>query len=40
MKKSRFKEKELAAILKQAEGGRHVRDVCREHGISEATYYN
>ena len=40
MKKSRFKETEIFAILKQVEGGRHVRDVCREHGISEATYYN
>jgi putative transposase len=40
MKRSRFKETEIVAILKQVEGGRNVRDVCRERGISEATYYN
>ena len=40
MKKSRFKETEIVAILKQVEGGRNVRDVCREYGISETTYYN
>jgi len=28
------------AVLKQVEGGRTVKDVCREHGISENTYYN
>lgn len=40
MKRSRFKETEIVAILKQVEGGRNVRDVCREYGISETTYYN
>jgi putative transposase len=40
MKKSRFTEGQIVNILKQVEGGRNVRDVCREHGISETTYYN
>ena len=40
MKRSRFKETEIISILKQVEGGRNVRDVCREYGISETTYYN
>ena len=39
MKRSRFKETEIVSILKQVEGGRNVRDVCREYGISETTYY-
>lgn len=40
MKKSRFTEAQIVSILKQVEGGRTTKDVCREHGISEATYYN
>ena len=40
MRKSRFKESEIVGILKEVEGGRNVKDVCREHGISEPTYYN
>jgi len=40
MKRSRFKETEIVSILKQVEGGRNIRDVCREYGISETTYYN
>ena len=40
MRKSRFKESEIVGILKEVEGGRNVKDVCREYGISEATYYN
>ena len=40
MRKSRFKESEIVGILKEVEGGRSVKDVCREHGISEPTYYN
>lgn len=39
MKRSRFSEYQIVRILKEAEGGRTVRDVCREQGISEATYY-
>ena len=40
MRKSRFKEEQIVSLLKQVEGGRLVKDVCREHGISETTYYN
>jgi len=40
VRKSRFKESEIVGILKEVEGGRNVKDVCREHGISEQTYYN
>lgn len=39
MKKSRFSETQIIGILKQVEVGRQVKDICREHGISEATYY-
>jgi putative transposase len=40
MKKTRFTETQIVSILKQQEGGLSVKDICREHGISEATYYN
>jgi putative transposase len=40
MKKSRFTEGQIVAILKQGENGVAVADLCREHGISAATYYN
>ncbi len=40
MKKSRYKETQIVKILKQAESGKLVKDVCREYGISDATYYN
>lgn len=39
MRKSRFTESQIVNTLKQVEGGRQVKDVCRELGISEATYY-
>ena len=39
MKKSRFTETQIVSILKQAEQGRKVGDLCREHGISSACYY-
>ncbi len=39
MKKSRFSEHQIIHILKQAEAGTKVADVCREHGVSQATYY-
>ena len=40
MKKSRFTETQIVKILKEVETGRLVKDVCREYGVSEATYYN
>lgn len=40
MKKSRFTEAQIVAILKQGENGVAVADLCREHAISAATYYN
>lgn len=39
MKKSKFTESQIVAILKQAELGQKVHDICREHGISSATFY-
>lgn len=39
MKKSRFTEPQIVAILKQQEAGKATKDVCREHGISETTFY-
>lgn len=39
MKKSRFSETQIIGVLKQVEAGRMVKEVCREHGISDATYY-
>ncbi len=40
MKKSRFSESQIVRILKEVEGGRSVKEVCREYGFSDATYYN
>ena len=39
MRKSRFTEHQIITILKEVEQGRSVKDVCREHSVSEATYY-
>lgn len=40
MKKSRFSEEKIIAILKQAEAGVKMAELVRKHGISEATFYN
>jgi len=40
MRKSRFTETQIVKILKEVEGGRQVKEVCREYGVSDATYYN
>jgi len=40
MKKSRYSETLIIKVLKEVEGGRLVKEVCREYGISDATYYN
>ena len=39
MRKSKYSEHQILAILKAVEASRTVRDVCREHEISDATYY-
>jgi putative transposase len=39
MKRSRFTEDQIFAILKEADGGDSVKEVCRRHGIAPATYY-
>lgn len=39
MKRSRFSEEQIIAILKSQESGISTADVCREHGISSATFY-
>jgi putative transposase len=40
MKKSRFTETKIVSILKKQEAGIPTADICREHGISQATFYN
>ena len=38
--KTRYSEHQIIKVLKEVEGSRNVKDICREYGISEATYYN
>ncbi len=40
MKSSRFTETQIIGILKEADGGVSIKETCRKHGISDATYYN
>jgi putative transposase len=39
MKKSRYSDSQIMAILKQADAGRPVPELCREHGMSSASFY-
>ena len=40
MKRGRFTETQIVSILKEADAGGKVKDICRQRGISDATYYN
>jgi putative transposase len=40
MKRSRFTEEQIIGMLKEHEAGMKTAEVCRKHGISEATFYN
>ena len=39
MKRSRFSEEQIIGILAEQESGMKISDVCRKHGMSEATFY-
>jgi len=39
MKRARFSEEQIIEVLKEAEGGTKVTELCRRHGISDATFY-
>jgi len=40
MKKSKFTESQIIAILKEQEAGLKVAEICRKHGITDQTFYN
>ena len=40
MKRSRFTEEQIIGILKEHQAGLSAADLCRKHGISDATFYN
>ena len=40
MKGSRYTEEKIIRVLQEADAGKKVADICREYGISDATYYN
>jgi len=40
MKRKRFSEEQIIGVLKEHEAGSKTADLCRKHGISEATFYN
>ena len=40
MKAKRFNEEQIIGVLKEAEAGAKTKELCRRHGISEATFYN
>ena len=39
MRKRRFSEEQIIGVLNAAEAGMAVKEVCRQHGVTEATYY-
>jgi putative transposase len=40
MKKSNFTDNQIIGIVAEVESGRKISDICREHGITQATFYN
>jgi putative transposase len=40
MKSKRFSEEQIIVVLKEADAGAKTKELCRRHGISEATFYN
>ena len=40
MKRRRFSEEQIIAVLKESEAGAKTDDLCRRHGVSPATFYN